>query len=162
MAVYNLYSAHKYKGSYLPAILGVLMSISFLLIFISRELTTIAFFLAMLFALVNFKKIRRVNENKMKRYISDSKSNEPLKLADYFTGWKLLHRLNKKYGPCKASLINSSFIWIFSILIAFIYTYLWPDFFTNIWYLISIMTIVVALSYRQNKRLLESMNKDHF
>jgi hypothetical protein len=160
-AVYSLYSAYKYKESYLPAILGILLSISFLLIFISRELTTIAFFFTMAFVLVNFKKMRHVNENKMKRYLSDSKNTEPIKAVDLFTGWKLLHRLNSMYGPRKASLINSSIMWIFCILIAFMYTYLWPDIFTNIWYLIFIMTVVVAGFYHQNKRMLEGLEKNN-
>jgi len=159
MSVYNLYSAHKYKGSYLPAIVGAMMTISFLLFFIVKELGAIAFFLTMIVVLIYSKRIRNINENKMKSYLSDSRNNEPIKLADLFTGWKLLHRLNKKYGPRKASFINSSIIWIFCILIAFMYTYLWPDIFTNIWYLIFIMTIIVAGFYRQNKRLLEKLEK---
>ncbi|MDK2948468.1 MAG: hypothetical protein PWQ63_1628 [Methanolobus sp.] len=158
MAVYNLYSARKNGENYLPALLGLMMFISAALILLSKELLgAIVFFLTMAFVLVNFKKIRSANENKMKRYLSDSRNNEPIKLADLFTGWKLLHRLNKKYGPHKASLINSSIMWIFCILIAFMYTYLWPDIFTNIWYLIFIMTIIVAGFYRQNKRLLEKL-----
>jgi hypothetical protein len=157
LAIYNLYSAHKYQNSYLPAIMGAMMAISFFLFLITKIVGAIAFFLTMIFALVNFKKIRNINENKMKRYLNDSRNNEPIKLADLFTGWKLLHRLNKKYGPHKASLINSSIMWIFCILIAFMYTYLWPDIFTNIWYLIFIMTIIVAGFYRQNKRLLEKL-----
>jgi hypothetical protein len=95
----------------------------------------------------------------MKRYLSDSRSNEPIKPIDLFTGWKLLHRLNQKYGPRKASLINSSIMWIFCILIAFMFTYLWPDIFTNTWSLIFVMTIIVAGFYRQNKRLLENLEK---
>ena len=158
MAVYNLYSAHKHGENYLPALLGLMLFISFSLFIISKVLLgSIAMFLTMIFALANFKKIRRANENKMKRYISDSKNDEPLKFVDLFTGWKLLHRLNKKYGPQKASLINSSIMWIFCILIAFMYTYLWPDIFTNIWSLIFIMTIIVAGFYRQNKKLLENL-----
>ena len=160
-AVYSFYSARKYESGYLPALIGVMMTISFFLFLIAKIVGAIAFFLTLIFALANFKEIRSINENKMKRYISDSKNTEPIKAVDLFTGWKLLHRLNSMYGPRKASLINSSIMWIFCILIAFIYTYLWPDIFTNFWSLILIMTIIVAGFYRQNKKLLESLENSN-
>ncbi len=84
-----------------------------------------------------------------------SQNTEALKFTDFFTGWKLLHRLSRKYGPAKASFINSIFMWLSGIAIIYIFNYLWPDIFSNIWRMIFIVTLIMLGFYRQNKKLLE-------
>ncbi|MBP1907990.1 hypothetical protein [Methanolobus bombayensis] len=98
----------------------------------------------------------------MKRFVGDSKDNDSLKLIDYFFGWKLLHRWNKKYGPKKASFINSTIMWVFGIAIAYLFIYIWPDTFENMRHSIFlIMTVVMIGFYWQNKRLLESLKNSN-
>lgn len=158
VAIHNIYSARKYGESYMPAIAASMMSVSFsLLLVLPLQYGSAVFLLTTIFALVNYKKTHRLNREKMKRYIADSQGTEKLKLADYFTGWKLLHRLNRKYGPVKASLINSFFMWFFGILLFAVFTYLWPEIFSDFLHMAFIMTIVVTVFYWQNKKLLESL-----
>ncbi|WP_094226725.1 hypothetical protein [Methanolobus psychrotolerans] len=159
VALYNLYSAHKYGESYLPVIVGTMMFISLVLIIIFPwQYGYIAFMLTAIFSVTKYRRVHDINKKKMKRYMDDSKNNESLKPIDYFTGWKLLHRLNKKYGPNKASLINSFFMWVFGILLICISRYMWPDIFSNLRYIAFIMTLVVLGFYWQNKKLLESLD----
>ena len=163
VAIYNLHSARKYGESYLPAIVASMMSVSFALLFVlPLQYGSAVFLLTIIFALVNYKKIYRINREKMKRYISDSQSTEKLKLADYFTGWKMLHHLNRKYGPAKASLINTVFMWVFSILLLAIFSYLWPDIFSSIRYMALIVTMTIIGFYWQNKKLLENLDSNDF
>ena len=162
-AIYNLHSARKYGESYIPAIVSSMMSVSFaLLLVLPLQYGSAVFLLTIIFALVNYKKIYRINRVKMKRYLADSQSTEKLKLADYFTGWKLLHRLNRKHGPAKASLINSFFIWFFGMLLLAVFTYLWPDISLKIRHMAFVMTIVVTGFYWQNKKLLENLDTNGF
>ncbi|MEZ5334768.1 MAG: hypothetical protein R2741_05785 [Methanolobus sp.] len=161
-AIFNYHSARKYEGSYLPAIMGVMMCISIFLFLVSREAGSIAFLLTMIFGIANYNKAKTINENKMKRYMVDSKNADSLKLNDYFSGWKLLHLLHRKYGPGKASLINSFVMWVFGVLMVKMYIYLWPEIFTNFWSLILVITTITALFYRQNKKLLENLDGDAF
>ncbi len=161
VTIYNIYSAIKYGESYLPAIVGIMMSVSLLLIIILPwQYGYVAFILTMIFSVANYRKSCRINKGKMKRYIKDSKSTDKLKLIDLFTGWKLLHHLSRKYGPAKASFINSTFGWLFGILLIVISRYMWPDIFSNIRYIAFIMTAVMFGFYWQNKKLLESLASD--
>jgi Ca2+/Na+ antiporter len=160
VTLYNVYSARKYGESYLPVLVGIMMLISLVLfIFLPWQYGYIAFLLTMMFSVAMYRKSCDIHKEKMKRFIRDSKDNDSLKLIDYFTGWKLLHRWNKNYGPKKASFINSFIMWIFGIVFAFLITYIWPDTFGDMNHnLIIIMTVAMLGFYWQNKRLLESLD----
>ncbi|WP_342306002.1 hypothetical protein [Methanolobus sp. ZRKC5] len=163
VAIFNAYSTHKYGESYLPAIVSIMVFFSLLLLIILPwQYGYVAFMLTMIFSIVNYRKSYRINKGKMRQYIEDSRSTESLKLTDYFTGWKLIHHLNRRYGPNKASLIYSLFMWLFGILLIILVSHLWPDIFSNIWYVAFIMTTVMFGFYWQNKKLLESLNKGDF
>jgi hypothetical protein len=159
LTLYNLYSARRYGESYLPVVVGIMMLISLVLfIFLPWQYGYIAFLLTAMFSVAMYRKSCDIQKEKMKRFIGDSNDNDSLKLIDYFTGWKLLHRWNKKYGPKKASFINSAIMWIFGIVLAFLLTYIWPDTFEDMRHSIFlIMTAVMIGFYWQNKRLLESL-----
>lgn len=124
MTLYNLYSANRHKHSYLPAAVGFVMFVSSSLFLISELYGSIAFTLTMVFILLNYRKITKINRNRMQRYLEDSRNAGPLKFSDYFTGWKLVHHLNKKYGAGKASLIYSAFFWMMGLLFIAMYAYL--------------------------------------
>ncbi len=159
VTIYNIYSARKYGESYLPEIMGIMILFSLLLFMILPwQYGYVAFMLTMIFSVVNYRKSYRINKGKMKRYVEDSWSTEALKLTDFFMGWRLLHHLNRKYGPAKASLINSAFMWLFGIFLIIIFSYLWPDIFSNIYYIAPITTVVMFGFYWQNKKLLESLD----
>lgn len=161
VALYNLYSARKYGESNLPVVVATMMFISLVLIIVFPwQYGYIAFMLTAIFSVIKYRRVYDINKKKMKRYVDDSKNNEPLKFIDYFTGWKLLHRLNKKYGPNKASLINSFFMWVFGMLLVVLCSYLWPYLFSNVRYIAFIMTVVILGFYWQNKKLLESLDSD--
>lgn len=158
MTVYNLYSARKYGESYLPVVVGAMMFISLvLLIVLPWQYGYTVFMFTAIFSVVKYRSVYDISKKKMERCIGDSKSTEPLKPIDYFTGWKLLHRLSNKYGPNKAALINSVVMWFFGIFLAVLFSYLWPNIFSNIWYIVLVMTIVMSGFYWQNKKLLESL-----
>lgn len=161
VAIFNAYSARKYGESYLPVIVGVMIFLSLILFLtLPWQYGYVAFLLTMVFSIANYRKSYSINKEKMKRYITDSKNKEPLGFTDIFTGWKLIHHLNRRYGNNKASLIYSFFMWLFGILLIIIFSNLWPDIFLNIWYVILIMTIVMFGFYRQNKKLLESLDTE--
>lgn len=159
VTIYNLHSARKYGESYIPAIAGSMMFISLLLfIFLPWQYGYIAFLLTTIFAVANYSKSKSINREKMKRFVKDSKAAEPLKLADYFMGWKVLHRLNEKYGPKKASFIYSVCMWVFGVILIIVSGYLWPDILSNIWQISFIVTMTMAGFYWQNKKLLEDLD----
>ncbi|WP_407354868.1 hypothetical protein [Methanolobus sp. WCC5] len=160
VAVYNLYSALKHRDSCLPAFVGAMMFILFVLfIFLPWQYGYLAFLLTAMFSVIIYRKSCDIQKEKMKRFVGNSKDTDQLKFVDYFTGWKLLHRWNNKYGPKKASLINSIIMWVFGITIGFLFTYLWPDIFSNMWHhIVIVMTIIMLGFYWQNKRLLESLD----
>jgi hypothetical protein len=161
VTLYNLYSARRYGESYIPALVGMMMLISLVLfIFLPWQYGYIAFLLTVTFSVAIYRKSRNIQKEKMKRFVGDSKDADSLKLIDYFFGWKLLHRWNKKYGPKKASFINSLIMWIFGIIFAFLLIYIWPDTFEDIRHsIIPVMTVVMIGFYWQNKRLLENLEE---
>ena len=161
LTLYNLYSARKYGESYLPVLVGIMMLISLVLfIFVQRQYGYIVFLLTAMFSVAMYRKSCDVQKEKMKRFVGDSKETDSLKLIDYFLGWKLLHRWNKKYGPKKASFINSLIMWIFGIIFAFLLIYIWPDTFEDIRHSIfPVITVVMIGFYWQNKRLLENLEE---
>ncbi len=161
LTLYNLYSARKYGESYLPVLVGIMMLISLVLfIFVQRQYGYIVFLLTAMFSVAMYRKSCDIQKEKMKRFVGDSKETDSLKLIDYFLGWKLLHRWNKKYGPKKASFINSLIMWIFGIIFAFLLIYIWPDTFEDIRHSIfPVITVVMIGFYWQNKRLLENLEE---
>jgi len=163
VAIYNLHSARKYGESYLPAIVASMMFISSsLFLVLPLQYGSVAFLFTTMFALVNYKKNYGINKERMRRHIGDSQGTGTLKFTDYFTGWKMLHHLNRKYGPAKASLINTVFMWVFSILLLAIFSYLWPDIFSSIRYMALIVTMTIIGFYWQNKKLLENLDSNDF
>ncbi|WMW24101.1 hypothetical protein RE474_08310 [Methanolobus sediminis] len=159
LTLYNLYSARKYGESYLPVLVGTMMLFSLVLfIFLPWQYGYVAFLLTAIFSVTIYRKSCDMHKEKMERFVRDSKDNDSLKLIDYFTGWKLLHRWNKKYGPKKASFINSAIMWVFGIVFTLLLIYIWPDTFVNMRYSIIIsITVVIVGFYWQNKRLLEGL-----
>ncbi|WP_340819413.1 hypothetical protein [Methanolobus sp. WCC4] len=131
-----------------------------LLIVLPWQYGYIAFLLTAMFSVGKYRKVQGINKEKMKRFMGDSKNTEPLKPIDYFTGWKLLHRWNAKYGPNKAAMINSALMWFFGILLILVSRYVWPDIFSNISSMIIVVTVVMLGFYWQNKKLLESLDAD--
>lgn len=159
VTIYNLHSSRKYGESYIPAIAGSMMFISLLLfIILPWQYGYIALIFTMIFAVVNYSKSKSINKEKMERFVKDSKVTEPLKLTDYFMGWKVLHRLNEKYGPKKASFIYSVYMWLFGVILIIVSGYLWPDIFSNVWLIGFIVTGTMVGFYWQNKKLLEDLD----
>lgn len=159
VTIFNIYSARKYGESYLPAILGAMMLLSALLFLVLPwQYGYVALLLTMIFSVANYRKSCRISEGKMKRYLEDSRNAEKLKPIYFITGWKLIHHLNRKYGSSKASLINSTLMWLFGIILILIFSRLWPDIFPGINQMVFIMTVVMLGYYWQNKKLLESLD----
>lgn len=166
MTIYNISSARRYNESYFPAIIGALMFIStLLLLLLPRQYGSVAFLFTALFTIVNRKKIQKNHDKRIEKFIEDDNDNEPLNIADFFTGWKLLHRLNHKYGPKKASLIISIWVALPVFLIFLIASYVWPGFWLDIfsgkYYLMGIIAGILIIGYyRQNKKLLEKLDSE--
>ncbi|WP_406656249.1 hypothetical protein V7O62_10360 [Methanolobus sp. ZRKC2] len=163
ITIFNMYSARKYKESYLPAIIGIMMFFSLLLFLILPwQYGYAALLLTMIFSVANYRKSYSINKKKMMRLMENSQSAKPSKLTGLLTGWELIYHLNRKYDPSKASLINSILMWFLGILLIIVFNHIWPDVFSNIHYMAFIMTVIMLGYYWQNKKLLESLDTNDF